>query len=349
MFVFYTNMIMSVEKIDSLQKVQSYPQNQQKPVESSKSADKKMSDNAKIMIGATVLAGIIAVGIIGYKQGWWAKLSQKAKNNTPFQKDNSQNITEGVNYLKSKYDINVDMSQCTNSEFITKIDSVLEKYRTLGITEFPNITVTSFKPESLREIWNQRIINYNKIPGNFMELRSLEQVADRIKSPFGEVHGFPQRRLNEVFINQSIPPNEWLISHEIAHIFEVSEKGEGPITVSRGLIEAWKRNIEFMKDSVNTDYMNRRYRALTDPQNKEYYYDPNDESTLNRLLAYYREAIAEITASFVNNPKTQFPDKTMALYGLSGGCELPKLKIKNMNYNDYMSSLCDLVGEMLSI
>lgn len=72
---------MSIEKIN---KVVNTPINTIKPQKSKKNVatepEKKISESAKLMIGATILAGTIAIGIIGHKNNWWRKATQKGGN-----------------------------------------------------------------------------------------------------------------------------------------------------------------------------------------------------------------------------------------------------------------------------
>lgn len=85
---------MSIEKLNALNSsTQSLQQTPAQQIENKeeKVHDKKLSESAKYMIGATALAGAIAVGIIGHKQGWWGKAEKAAaqltSNETPHKAD----------------------------------------------------------------------------------------------------------------------------------------------------------------------------------------------------------------------------------------------------------------------
>lgn len=85
---------MSIEKLNALNSsTQSLQQTPAQQIENKeeKVHDKKLSESAKYMIGATALAGAIAVGIIGHKQGWWGKTEKAAaqltSNETPHKAD----------------------------------------------------------------------------------------------------------------------------------------------------------------------------------------------------------------------------------------------------------------------
>ena len=110
---------MSIEKISALKTAGQTGQINQVKTETAQTntaennQDTKEKSNAtKYMLGATALAGIIAVGIIGHKQGWWGKAEKAVSQltseeppkpvpaNTP--KPASADTTEPVN---SVYDI----------------------------------------------------------------------------------------------------------------------------------------------------------------------------------------------------------------------------------------------------
>ena len=111
---------MSIEKINALKTAGQTGQldaiktetTGQTDIASSKPNDKEKSNATKYMIGATALAGMIAVGIIGHKQGWWGKAEKAAaqltSNETPrtvpanTPKPASEDIAAPVN---SGYDI----------------------------------------------------------------------------------------------------------------------------------------------------------------------------------------------------------------------------------------------------
>lgn len=157
---------MSIEKLNALRTtVVNQQQQVSKPSEPQKIQDKKLSESAKYMIGATALAGAIAVGIIGHRQGWWRKAASQLTSNDTTPKptvlepaETTEKSASGFDIIKMQLDNGYALFCRKTGKVFNKIyDPENKEYRYLFSRQLENGNKIDIRKENISVMVNGRL------------------------------------------------------------------------------------------------------------------------------------------------------------------------------------------------
>lgn len=157
---------MSIEKLNALRTtVVNQQQQVSKPSEPQKIQDKKLSESAKYMIGATALAGAIAVGIIGHRQGWWRKAASQLTSNDTTPKptvlepaETTEKSASGFDIIKMQLENGYALFCRKTGKVFNKIyDAENKEYRYLFSRQLENGNKIDIRKENISVMVNGRL------------------------------------------------------------------------------------------------------------------------------------------------------------------------------------------------
>jgi hypothetical protein len=218
-----------------------------------------------------------------------------------------QNKEEAIGYFKRTHNVNLHI-EGDNLKWAEGIDKSLTDLKNLGIESFPeNIGICPFKDNLLKKY-------YKKVG-----LPDFVEPVDESRFGFHLSEGGITKG---IFFNQSKNSlMEYTVHHEIGHYLHKPDYYNGEYKY-------------VIPDFTDVERINQ---ALSDACNEVKPY--TGDKTPHEFIA---ETFAKMTHS-----KRVFSDKTMLVYSLLSGPEIPKLKINGKNYADYIAELYERIDQIL--
>lgn len=259
-------------------------------------------------VGATLIAASVIAGIIIHK----------GTNSSSL-----RSVEDATKYFKKKFNVDADFKECKDMEFINAINNVLKKAKQMNCKMPTSINFCSFKENSIKKAFIAKGIEPVSVHSNAYGYAGegghmfLNTEAPEIKNLISTIN---HRGLEH--FDTKTPSNlavkEYIVAHELGHI-------NGRTTI---LNRGYKSVFGELPDEVADNILNNLQKHLCEMYKNV---KPMKESP--------PEVVPEIFAKLILNSKRNFDDKSMLLYDIMGGGEIPNLKIKDKKYPEYMQDL----------
>ena len=304
------------------------------------------NNKAWYVAGGLILAGIGAY--LTHQAGWWGRVNKKSGAvDTVF-----KNIDEAKKYF-TDMGINTIFRDVTEEHLplLNRIKNDLNKLKELDvkIKQPDTLTISDWhKAEEYEELCRKRGIT-----------------MDRIE----EYHAFcagDKNGASHIFVNSSKPATDYF-RHEMGHANH--DRGFDSFWEAKGVknhdfadkqLEILGQDIKIFRGTgdfknifhFNPEHNTTKFAFPNKDMETRFIYVKNILDTMQKETNCYapeklEEQVAYVFDGLVNGKK--FSDEVMLYYDFAGGARIPKLKINDKTYDEYISSLyenADLIQKL---